>query len=766
MVLLLAVLLTGAGKTWAVSNNDYFIRISSVSDLNDGDEIIFVNQAETYACGTTQNTNNRTPVEITTSNHSYTYSSNDKVQVFVVKKNSSGKYGFHTGSGYIYSASESDNYLKTNTTAATTAPSKTSAWSLSVDNSVFKINNVTNTSYYLQFNGTSYFSQYKNTQSSPFIYKKVDLVTSLSINAEPTKTQYEVSESLDMSGFALDADGNTVTTGYTMTIDGSKVENGDALNSAGKKTIAVSYGGKTVNQEISVGAVTGIAITTPPTKTEYEVGDSFDASGMVITASLSTGETENPNTWTKVVTNYTISPNGALAGSETYVTITYADKTVNMPITVNAIHVTNVTLNEPALFLVWGSTDETLKPTISPEDASDKSVEWISSNENVATVDDNGVVTAVAVGTATITVKTKDSGLTASCTVTVTPNATKPSLTEVVFEDYIKNAPTSSNTQINTERFDNEGWTVNGTVLGSPEGVIRLASSNNTGSVTTPALNISSTASLSFKARGWSDSENKIVISGTNCDVTPTSFNDLSSSSFTEKNVTITVTGEKPTITFSSDGYSRFYLDDIVITQSRTTADVKLSSTGYASYCSPFALDLTPTEDYAAWTVKSTSGTTVEFTKIPGKVAANTPFILYNANKGGETVNLPIIEDDDTEIAAVSDNMLRGTLSPTYVATVDGDCTLFGLSKGSFVKINPGTIAANKAYLPIPTADVPSAARLAIMFSDETTGISETVQPTQHSDGTVYDLQGRKVGSLQGSVKGLYIVNGKKVLVK
>ena len=149
-----------------------YSRISSVSDLADGDEIIFVNQDETHACGTTQNTNNRTPVAISVSNHSYSYSANDNVQVFTVKVNSSGKYGFHTGSGYIYSASGSANNLKTNTTPATTAPSGTSAWSLSVSSNVFSCTNVTNTSYYLAFNGTSYFSQYKQGQSKPYIYKK------------------------------------------------------------------------------------------------------------------------------------------------------------------------------------------------------------------------------------------------------------------------------------------------------------------------------------------------------------------------------------------------------------------------------------------------------------------------------------------------------------------------------------------------------------------------------------------------------------------
>ena len=149
-----------------------FTRISAASDLSDGDEIIFVNQAGTYACGTTQNSNNRTPVAITTSSNSYSYKSSDNVQVFIVKVNGSN-YGFHNGSGYIYSASSSNNYLRTNTTASTTAPSGTAAWTLSVSNNEFTVKNASNTSYYLAFNGTSYFSQYKSGQSKPYIYKKV-----------------------------------------------------------------------------------------------------------------------------------------------------------------------------------------------------------------------------------------------------------------------------------------------------------------------------------------------------------------------------------------------------------------------------------------------------------------------------------------------------------------------------------------------------------------------------------------------------------------
>ena len=82
------------------------------------------------------------------------------------------------------------------------------------------------------------------------------------------------------------------------------------------------------------------------------------------------------------------------------------------------IHVTAVTLNKISTTLAVGDT-ETLIATISPQNATDKSVTWSSNNESVAIVNENGTITAVGVGNATITVTTNDGGLTATCVVTV-----------------------------------------------------------------------------------------------------------------------------------------------------------------------------------------------------------------------------------------------------------------------------------------------------------------------------------------------------------
>ncbi|MSS08171.1 hypothetical protein FYJ38_05875 [Clostridium sp. WB02_MRS01] len=92
----------------------------------------------------------------------------------------------------------------------------------------------------------------------------------------------------------------------------------------------------------------------------------------------------------------------------------------NIPAGVTSV--TGITLNQTNASLYYNTTPNTvtLAATITPADATDKTVTWQSSDTAVATVDTNGKVTAVGNGTATITATTADGGYNASCTVTVT----------------------------------------------------------------------------------------------------------------------------------------------------------------------------------------------------------------------------------------------------------------------------------------------------------------------------------------------------------
>lgn len=83
-----------------------------------------------------------------------------------------------------------------------------------------------------------------------------------------------------------------------------------------------------------------------------------------------------------------------------------------------SVAVTEVRLDKTATTLVEGDTEE-LMATVMPENATDKGIEWKSSDESVATVSQNGLVTALKEGPAVITVITNDGGFEATCDVTV-----------------------------------------------------------------------------------------------------------------------------------------------------------------------------------------------------------------------------------------------------------------------------------------------------------------------------------------------------------
>ncbi len=111
----------------------------------------------------------------------------------------------------------------------------------------------------------------------------------------------------------------------------------------------------------------------------------------------------------------------AVKAGTAVITVTTEDggKTATCTVTVSedVISVTGVSLDKSSAALTVGGS-VTLNATVAPSDATNRNVTWSSSDRSVATVS-GGVVTAVGVGTATITVTTADGGKTASCTVTV-----------------------------------------------------------------------------------------------------------------------------------------------------------------------------------------------------------------------------------------------------------------------------------------------------------------------------------------------------------
>ena len=95
--------------------------------------------------------------------------------------------------------------------------------------------------------------------------------------------------------------------------------------------------------------------------------------------------------------------------------------TAECQVTVTPLKATGIKLDRTEVSLERDATVQ-LAATVTPDDADDRTVIWSSDDNGIALVDDSGRVTAISVGTTTITATTNDgSDLTASCTVTVTP---------------------------------------------------------------------------------------------------------------------------------------------------------------------------------------------------------------------------------------------------------------------------------------------------------------------------------------------------------
>ena len=169
-----------------------------------------------------------------------------------------------------------------------------------------------------------------------------------------------------------------------------------------------------------VVSVTGVTLN--KTSTSIQVGGT-----ETLTATVSPKDAANKKvTWkSSNAAIASVDANGKVTGvkaGEATITVTTEDggKTATCKVTVSdkEIKVTGVKLNKSETSLLVGG-NETLTATVLPEDATNQNVTWKSDKPEIASVDDNGKVTGVAAGEATITVTTEDGGKTATCKVTV-----------------------------------------------------------------------------------------------------------------------------------------------------------------------------------------------------------------------------------------------------------------------------------------------------------------------------------------------------------
>lgn len=496
-----------------------------------------------------------------------------------------------------------------------------------------------------------------------------------------------------------------------------------------------------------------------PTATETEgftgeVSYSYDTSdASVVNVDGTTFSAEAPG---KATITITATPTGGNAENYKFAT-QYVEVTV--------MGETTLALSTSSVNPTYGA-DATVTATV-PNGYSG-TLEAKSSNESIATASVKGTtitITPVAVGEATITVTAPETGTfrgeatgTIHVTVAAPEGKTKAAAITVFEETFADCDGTGGNdgswngTIAQNDLFtDNSEWTFqNGN---GANGCAKFGSSKYKGSATTPALGESGTLTLSFRAAAWDGSNegttlNLSVSAGTIDESSVT----LTKGEFKTYTATISNATTKTTIKFEAANASnnRFFLDDVVVTKQGVALTAKLNDFGYATYCSEYPLNFSTDNGYSAWQVTGVGDEAITFEKVTGSVKGGTGLLLMG--KPSAMVTLTSV-DSETEL---TNNKLEGTLAPTYVKANE----YYGLSGKQFLKVNPGTVPAGKALLPV-VDNVGNVRTLSLVFVDPTTGIAET--KTMTNEDAIYNLAGQRISKAQ---RGVNIVGGKKVLVK
>jgi hypothetical protein len=230
----------------------------------------------------------------------------------------------------------------------------------------------------------------------------------------------------------------------------------------------------------------------------------------------------------------------------------------------------------------------------------------------------------------------------------------------------------------------------------------------------------------------------------------------MSKDSFSE---TVTNEGNKFTlstpaneITYSTG--SNFRINKVKM---NIAAPVTITTAEYATFSSEYALDFSET-GITVYTAED-KGTFVDLNEVTsGQVPANTPVVLHKADADGTAINVPVIASAE-DIEGTNDLRVSTGTDVDYMYVLANKNNGVGFYKWA------GTtdLSAGKVYL---QGTASNGAREFLGFSEgEATGISATLNDNGEmtNDKVIFNLSGQRVAQ---PAKGLYIVNGKKVIVK
>ena len=451
-------------------------------------------------------------------------------------------------------------------------------------------------------------------------------------------------------------------------------------------------------------------------------------------------------------TKVTVDENGVITGvaltngTPVNITVTTEDggfKAV-CAVTVNPVPVSSVGLNKSSATLKVGKT-LTLEATVLPENATNKNVTWESDDESIATVDEDGEVTAVAAGTAIITAKSvADPTKSATCTFTITDGAIDLSTTGEIEITTFPSFSGSGYKNANPYTIGDYDWIATDCMLSSSNLQMKASS----GKLTSPTIK----SKYGFTVTTTITTNSVTISDGTN------------SASTSNGSASLTTSKTSTTITIAA-GSKYAVVSKITITPILGPSDPTTS--GDETY-------LTTSDNMAGWRAFYDASNSYS-------VDGNTKVYVANADPSGDVItlkaiegipaNVPVILHTSSSADSHKMTLTKETASPfSYTGTnkliwtteaVSNKYRLgFGASDVGFYPYS-GTPASGAVILDVSSAV--SARELTIDVNDDVTGIRQIENGELRIDNSFYNLNGQKV---QNPTKGLYILNGKKVIIK
>ena len=453
-----------------------------------------------------------------------------------------------------------------------------------------------------------------------------------------------------------------------------------------------------------------------------------------------------------------------------------------------------------------GEIVETRVATVTPVEATG-SIVYESSDEAIAKVDaKTGAITLGAkYGTAKITARFDATGSFANSEASY---SIKHVGDFVFYETFDKcdgkggNDGSFNGTGNDKVDYDNiDGW--KSTSANGACKCVKIGSGSSAGSVTTPSIAVSTTCRLSFKAAAWNNNDEKTTIT------VSVSDGSLTYDNKTNKSMTINmrkdawtdysmiVSGaESFTVTFAGSGKNnRFFLDEVMVTkvapqeisldensdnivEAAENVNVTLKRTFYKdgewnTLCLPFAVaDAKTAFDNAELRevdTKNSHDNTIVF-KEATTIEAGKPYLIKWAKTPNEVCDFVNTFEGVTLVATatpvkVNDAItFTGFYNKATADTLGASVAAIGAGNKLF-KVTSGEMKGFRAAFVLNPAT--PAAGINVVIDGTTTGIEDLVVDGVKANGRVYNLNGQYVGnSLNGLQPGIYIQNGKKVVVK